>query len=766
MRSPSACSCSTARSAPGCRARTSGPTTSAARRSRAATSTSCSPGPTSSREMHDEFFEVGVDAVETATFGAFPLVLNEYGIADKTYEINLAAAAHRPRGRRRLLHRRPPPLRGRLDRPRHQARRRSARSRFAELRDAYEVQVDGLLEGGVDVLLIETVLRPAPGARPRSSAPAGRWRAAGRAGARSGAGHGRDHRPHARRHRDRRRAHRARGDAPRRHRHQLRHRPGRDDRAPALPRRSTRARSDLVPAQRRAAVGRRRPHALRPHARRSSPTRHDRFVTEFGVNIVGGCCGTTPEHLAPVVERVRRPRAARARTPEYEPGCSSIYTPVPFHQDARVPGRSASAPTPTAPRSSATRCSTATGTPACRWPREQVKEGAHVLDVCVDYVGRDGAVDMDEIASRFATQAALPLVLDSTEPQVLEAGLQQHRRQGDPQLGQPRGRRAPGQAPRPRASRSPASTAPPSSASLIDEEGQARDAEWKLRVAPPHPRPRHRALRPRAHRPDLRRAHVPALDRRRRPAPRRHRDHRGDPAHQGRAARASSRCSACRTVSSASSPRPATCSTACSCTSAARPASTPPSCTRRASCRCTGSTSAQREVALDLDLRPPRATATTRSPSCSALFEGVEAGDGREGGPLRLAGRGAAQAPHHRRRPRRPRGRPRRAARRRIAALAIVNDVLLDGMKVVGELFGSRRDAAAVRAAVAETMKAAVAYLEPHMEKADAGGKGTHRARHREGRRPRHRQEPRRHHPHQQRLRGAQPRHQGRRSPR
>ena len=56
--------------------------------------------------------------------------------------------------------------------------------------------------------------------------------------------------------------------------------------------------------------------------------------------------------------------------------------------------------------------------------REQVKEGAHVLDVCVDYVGRDGAVDMHEIASRFATQAALPLVFDSTEPPVLEAGLQ------------------------------------------------------------------------------------------------------------------------------------------------------------------------------------------------------------------------------------------------------------------------------------------------------------------------------------------------------
>src|SRR5260370_22639663 len=58
--------------------------------------------------------------------------------------------------------------------------------------------------------------------------------------------------------------------------------------------------------------------------------------------------------------------------------------------------------------------------------REQVKEGAHVLDVCVDYVGRDGAVDMDEIAGRFATQASLPLVFDSTEPPVIEAGLQHH----------------------------------------------------------------------------------------------------------------------------------------------------------------------------------------------------------------------------------------------------------------------------------------------------------------------------------------------------
>src|SRR5205814_9543872 len=111
----------------------------------------------------------------------------------------------------------------------------------------------------------------------------------------------------------------------------------------------------------------------------------------------------------------------------------------------------------------------------------QEKEGAHVLDVCVDYVGRDGTVDMDEIARRFATQATVPLVLDSTEPQVMEAGLQW--------LG---GRAIlnsanleDGEAPGSRLDRV-FSLAKEYGAAviclLIDEEGQARTADWKLRV--------------------------------------------------------------------------------------------------------------------------------------------------------------------------------------------------------------------------------------------------------------------------------------------
>src|SRR5579862_9699630 len=106
--------------------------------------------------MHDEFFAAGVDAVETATFGAFPLVLNEYGIADETLELNRRAAelarevasGHSTPGRPRFVigsmgpGTRLPSL-GQIP--------------YTELRDGYELQVEGLIAGGVDVLLIETV---------------------------------------------------------------------------------------------------------------------------------------------------------------------------------------------------------------------------------------------------------------------------------------------------------------------------------------------------------------------------------------------------------------------------------------------------------------------------------------------------------------------------------------------------------------------------------------------------------------------------------
>jgi 5-methyltetrahydrofolate--homocysteine methyltransferase len=117
-----------------------------------------------------------------------------------------------------------------------------------------------------------------------------------------------------------------------------------------------------------------------------------------------------------------------------------------------------------------------------RIAREQEREGAHVLDVCVDYVGRDGTVDMDELVSRYATQVTVPLVLDSTEPQVIEAGLQ--RLGGRAVLNSANLEDGEGEGSRfDRVCTLARTYGAGVVCLLIDEEGQARDVEWKLRVA-------------------------------------------------------------------------------------------------------------------------------------------------------------------------------------------------------------------------------------------------------------------------------------------
>ena len=129
---------------------------------------------------------------------------------------------------------------------------------------------------------------------------------------------------------------------------------------------------------------------------------------------------------------------------------------------------------------------------------DQVKEGAHVLDVCVDYVGRDGTVDMDEIAGRFATQASVPLVLDSTEP-AGDGGRPAVASAGEPILNSANLEDGDGQGSRlDRVFKLAREYGAAVICLLIDEEGQARDVEWKMRGRAPHPRPRRRALRPRA----------------------------------------------------------------------------------------------------------------------------------------------------------------------------------------------------------------------------------------------------------------------------
>lgn len=206
----------------------------------------------------------------------------------------------------------------------------------------------------------------------------------------------------------------------------------------------------------------------------------ENFVNEYGITLIGGCCGTTPAHLEAVVKRLNG-HAVKERTIEIEPGASSLYQYVPFRQDRTylAIGERTNANGSRAFRDALVAEDWAT---CVEIARDQIRDGAHMLDLSVDYVGRDGVRDMTEIASRFATSSTLPIVLDSTEPAVLKAGLEA--------LG---GRCVinsvnyeDGDGPTSRFSRiMPLVKEHGASvvALTIDEEGQARTAEWKLRVA-------------------------------------------------------------------------------------------------------------------------------------------------------------------------------------------------------------------------------------------------------------------------------------------
>ena len=206
----------------------------------------------------------------------------------------------------------------------------------------------------------------------------------------------------------------------------------------------------------------------------------DGFIDDYGISLVGGCCGTTPAHLSAVVKKVSG-RAIASRTPELEPGASSLYQYVPFRQDRTylAIGERTNANGSRAFRDALL----AEDWEKCvEIARDQIRDGAHMLDLSVDYVGRDGAKDMSQLASRFATSSTLPIVLDSTEPAVLKAGLEHlggrcvinsvNYEDGDG----PSSRFAKIM---PLVKEHGASVV----ALTIDEEGQARDAEWKLRVA-------------------------------------------------------------------------------------------------------------------------------------------------------------------------------------------------------------------------------------------------------------------------------------------
>ncbi len=666
------------------------------------------------RDLHAGYFEVGVDAVETATFGSFPVVLTEYDIAAKTVEMNEVAA----RLAKEVAHDFSTP-----DRPRWVIGSIGPGTKlpslghigFADLRDAYVPQVEGLLRGGVDVLLIETVQDLLQGkaalvACRRAMASTGvdvpvmiqvTMETTGRmlVGSEIGAAV-------------------TALEAMQPDVIGLNCATGPGEMTEHLRYLSQHARpflSCLPNAGLPSIVEGRTHYDLTPEALADA---HERFVTEFGLNIVGGCCGTTPEHLRQVVERVGQ-RAPGVREPEFEPGCSSIYTHVPFHQELAflAVGERTNA---NGSRKFRDAMLDADWDACVQMAREQVKEGAHVLDVCVDYVGRDGVTDMNEIASRFATQASLPLVFDSTESLVVEAGLQHSGGKAILNSANLEDGFAPGS----RFDRVFSLAREYGAAVIcltIDEEGQARTAEWKLRVAK---RIFELATEKYGMEPtDL------IFDALTFPLGSGQEDLRRDGIETMAAIKAIK----------AELPGVSTILGLSNVSFGLKPA------LRHVinsvflhECREAGLDAAivhaarimpmhkidehVREVTLDLIYDRRRDDYDPLSVLLD-LFSDVDAGrleqEDRSGWPVeeRLkhriidGQRDGLEVDLDEQLQTRP-------------ALEIVNDVLLDGMRVVGDLFASGEMQLPFVLQSAETMKAAVAHLEPHMEKADAGGKG------------------------------------------
>ena len=454
----------------------------------------------------------------------------------------------------------------------------------------------------------------------------------------------------------------------------------------------------------------------------------DTFVTDYGLTLIGGCCGTTPAHLAAVVKKVSG-RSISKRTVTEEPGVSSLYQYVPFNQDLTylAIGERTNANGSKAFRDALV----AEDWQTCvEIARDQIRDGAHLLDLSVDYVGRNGANDMREIASRFATSSTLPIMLDSTEPNVLQAGLES--------LG---GRSVinsvnyeDGDGPTSRFARIMPLVKEHGSAVValtIDEEGQARTAEWKLRVA-------ERLIK------DLTENWGVSV---------------GDimidtltfPIATGQE---ETRRDGLETITAIKElknkyPQVQTTLGVSNVSFGLNPAARVVlNSVFLHECAQVGLTSAivhpskimpiarieprQLEVALDLiyDRRRYDGDQCTYDPLSEflQLFEGVELAASRQSRAAELAA-----LPLEERLQRRIIDGEKvglsedldSAMSEGIKPLAIINDHLLEGMKVVGELFGKGEMQLPFVLQSAEVMKTAVAYLEPFMEKSDEGGRGT-----------------------------------------
>ncbi|MET9955292.1 methionine synthase [Streptomyces sp. NPDC006339] len=670
--------------------------------------------------VHQEYFAVGVDCVETNTFGANLAALGEYGIEDRVYELSEAGAriarevadAHtaadgRPRW---VLGSMGPgtklPTLGHVT--------------YGPLRDAYQQNAEGLIRGGADALLVET----SQDLLQTKAAVIGARRALDWCGA---------------------------------------------DDLPLIVQVTVETTGTMLlgseigaaltaleplgidmiglncatgPAEmaehlRHLARHARIPLSVMPNAGLpvlTSDGAHyplspgeladaqEAFVRDYGPALVGGCCGTTPAHLREIVERVRG-AAVPARTVEAEPGASSLYSHVPFRQDTAY---MAIGERTNANGSKKFREAMLEG----RWDdcvemaRDQIREGAHMLDLCVDYVGRDGVADMEELAGRFATASTLPIVLDSTEVGVLRAGLEK--------LG---GRAVvnsvnyeDGDGPESRFAKVTALAKEHGAALMaltIDEEGQARTVETKVAIA-------ERLIADLTGKWGIRESDI-LIDTLTFTICTGQEESRKDGIATIEAIRELKRrhpdvqtTLGLSNISFGLNPAARIVLNSVfldECVKAGLDSAIVHASKILPIARLEPE---QVEVALDL-IYDRRREGYDPLQRFLALFEGATAKSLKAGKAEELAA-----LPLEERLKRRIIDGEKNgleadldAALAERPALDIVNETLLDGMKTVGELFGSGRMQLPFVLQSAEVMKTAVAYLEPHMEKSDADGKGT-----------------------------------------
>ncbi len=432
--------------------------------------------PESIELLHRSFLDVGVDVIETDSFGSFSVVLAEYGIPDRAHELALASAQ---------IARRMADDYSSADSPRFVAGSMGPGTKFPtlgqitydDLSASYEELAYALLEGGVDLLLVETMFDLLSG------------KAAIAACHRAMARHGRIVPIQA----------------------QVtieltgRMLPGTEIGA-AITALSTlgvdviglncatgpvemyeplRQLSETAPmplsclpnAGLPSVVDGRMHYDLTPEGLAEHLSR---FVSEFGVQVVGGCCGTTPDHLARVVDSIR-PLHVATRHARLEPAVASIYSATPYEQDRSVllVGERTNANGSKKFREAMLQGDWDT---CVSIGRDQIREGAHILDVCVDYTGANGVSDMNEIMSRLATQASVPIMVDTTETAVARQALtwlggKAILNSVNLEEGDGPGTRLDGFL------SLAAEFGAAVVATCIDEEGQARSADWKVRAA-------------------------------------------------------------------------------------------------------------------------------------------------------------------------------------------------------------------------------------------------------------------------------------------